>query len=176
MGPKPFYRLEPPRVVTVPDFPQDLAQFYAEYEAVEFEGSDYGSLFLHPLRDVERWRGLDLYRNVPEGWEEFDCFLIGYGCSGARLVYVLNSPNCQPEAILAIGGGLDWEGGTGPFTMGNCIVLGASLFDWLRYLEEFGWWEHGVGYGIPELPVERQRKLRAYYLALNPNIEWPEPE
>lgn len=175
-GPKPFVPLETPRVVTVPDFPQDLAQFYAQYEAIEFEGiSDYGSLFLYPLHRVQRWKGLDLYTNVPEGWEDFDSFLVGGSCHGAEIVYVLSAPNCPPGAILAIGGDLDWEGGTGPYTTGNCLVLGATFFDWLRHLEEFNWWEYGVGYGIPDLPVERRRQLRSYYLALNPHLDWPEP-
>ncbi len=174
MGPKPFVRLATPREVNR-ELPQELAQFYSEYEAIEFEGLDYGSLYLYPLHRVKRWKGLDLYGDVPEGWEEFDGFRIGGSCSGARIVYVLSAPNCQTGAILAIGGDLDWVGGVGPYAMGNCLVLGATFFDWLRHLEEWDWWEYGVGYCIPELSVARRRKLRASYLALNPNIEWPEP-
>jgi hypothetical protein len=57
MGPKPFVPLAAPRAVNRPDFPPDLARFYAENEAVEFEGTDYGSPYLYPLRDVKRWSG-----------------------------------------------------------------------------------------------------------------------
>lgn len=79
------------------------------------------------------------------------------------------------DPILALGGQLDWNGGTGPFTFQLSLVLGASFSEWLWHLEEYGWFEYGIGFGIPDLPASRQRTLRAYYLALNPHIEWPEP-
>ena len=41
-GPKPFVRLAAPRAIEPPDFPPDLAAFYAEHEAVEFEGQTTG--------------------------------------------------------------------------------------------------------------------------------------
>lgn len=180
MGLKPFAQLVTPRQVNRPELPQELVQFYSTNEAIEFEGLEYGSLYLHPLRDVKRvgWAGLDLIGDCPERWESLDCFLIGSGCHFEKIVYVVSAPCCQPGAVLALGGQLDW-GLVGTGSSGSDLawglVLGASLYEWLRHLEEYGWWEYAIGFDIPQLPVERQRQLRAYYLALNPSIEWPEP-
>lgn len=178
MGPKPFLRLAVSRDVNRHELPSDLARFYADNEAIAFEGSDYGSIYLRPLREVKRvgWAGLGLLWDAPAGWGTFDACLFGFGCHFERIVYVVDAPCCQPGAILAIGGQLDWgPGGTGPRSANACLVLGANLSEWLRHLEEEDWWEYAIGFGIPSLPVEHQRELRAYYLALNPNIEWPEP-
>jgi hypothetical protein len=176
MGPKPFARLATPRVVERADFPPDLAAFYSANEAVTFEGFDYGSLYLYPLAAVQRvsWSDVD-WHDTPEGWEAFDALLIGGGCHGESIVSVLSAPCCPAGAILALGGQLDWNGGAGPFTYQLSLVLGASLSEWLRHLERFDWWEYGVGFDIPSLPPARQQQLRAYYLALNPHVEWPEP-
>jgi hypothetical protein len=176
-GPKPFFQLQSPREVNRPQLPQELVQFYSANEAVEFE-CDEGSIDLVPLREVKRigWSDLHVVANCPEGWEHFDAFRIGGGCHFEDIVYVINAPSCQPGAILALGGEIDWgTGGTGPFALGWSLVLGASLFEWLDHLEEEHWWEYVIGFGIPGLTIEHQRRLRAYYLALNPSIEWPEP-
>lgn len=177
-GPKPFFALQSPREVNRPELPQELVQFYAANEAVEFEGCEYGSLFLYPLRRVKRvgWADLHLVTNCPEGWEHFDAFCIGSGCHFEDIVSVVSAPCCPSGSILALGGELDWgAGGTGPFAIGWSVVLGTSLFEWLAHLEEWSWWEYVIGFGIPTLSLEHKRKLREYYLALNPNIEWPEP-
>ncbi len=176
-GPMPFVRLATPREVKRQDFPQALIQFYAGNEAVEFEGLEYGSMYLHPLHEVERigWAGVDPFNDCPEGWEKFDAFLIGGGCCFEKILYVTHAPCCQPGAILALRGNISGPGGVGAFALESSLVLAANFSEWLRRLEEEGWWEYAIGGGILSLPVDHQRKLRTYYLALNPDIEWPEP-
>lgn len=177
-GPKPFVRLAAPRVVDRPDWPRDLVQFYSENEAVWIDDAENWSIELYPLHDVKRvdWAGLELVGNTPEGWERFDALLIGKGCHFEQIVSVIRAPCCPPGAILTLGHNLDWGNvGTGPFSLACGLVLASSFSEWLWHLEENGWWEYTIGYGIPDLPVPRQRALRAHYLALNPHIEWPEP-
>ena len=177
MGPKPFARLPAPREVDRADFPPDLAHFYAHNEAIEFNGLEYGSLYLYPLAQVKRMDrvsvGLD-HEHCPDAWKDFDALRIGRSCFGEDILYVIRAPCCPSGAILVIGGpGNLPEGGSGGQGV-LCLVLGASFSEWLWHLEGEGWWEYFLGGGMLELPLERQRKLRAYYLALNPNIEWPE--
>src|SRR5262249_39960028 len=154
MGPKPYVRLPTPRAVNRPDFPPDLTHFYAHHEAVEFEGLEENrSLDLLPLREVKRigWAGLDLVGDCPEGWERFDALRSGGGCHFERIVYVIDAPCCPSGSILGLGGELNWGSvGTGSHVLGWGLVLGASFPEWLRHLEEYGWWEHAIGFGIPD--------------------------
>ena len=178
MNQRLFVRLATPRPVHRPELPRDLAQFYAENEPVEFEVADNYSIYLNSLQEVKEvsWDGLEMHWDRPEGWEKFAAFLIGGGCYGERIVSVIDAPCCQPGAILALGGELNWgPGGTGPFASECTLVLGSSFSEWLHHLEEEEWWEYTIGYGIPDLSLDHQRRLRAYYLTLNPHIEWPEP-
>lgn len=177
-GPKPFLSLATRRAVERTDLPPDLIRFYSESKALELNAEDHYSICLSPLKAVKRvdWEGLGLVGDRPEGWDAFAGFLIGSGCHFERIVSVIDAPCCESGAILALGGELDWgRGGTGPFAFFRSVVLAASFPEWLSHLEEEGWWEYAVGYGIPDLPVDHQRRLRAYYRALNPNIDWPEP-
>jgi hypothetical protein len=178
MSRQPFDRLGTSRMVTIPGFPPDLARFYSEYEPIDLDVSEHYSIELNPLNEVEQitWDGLELLWDRPDGWEKFAAFLIGYGCFGERIVSVIDAASCRQGSILALGGQINWgPGGTGPFALCGSLVLASSFSNWCRHLEEEGWWEYAVGFGIPELTVDHQRKLRRYYLTLNPDIEWPEP-
>src|SRR5690348_11754710 len=139
MSQRLFVRLPKPRLVDRPEFPRDLVQFYAENELVEFSVTDTYSIYLNPLDEVRKveWEDLASCGIAPKGWERFSALLIGGGSYGERIVSVINAPCCQPGAILALDGELDWGlGGTGPFATGCTLVLGSSFSEWLSHLEE----------------------------------------
>ena len=74
---------------------------------------------------------------------------------------------------MAIGVDMTGPGSFGDKVSEPSLVLASNFASWLSRLEEDDWVEYGIVPGsIAELQPERQGKLRAHFLSINPKITW----
>lgn len=174
---RPFVALQSPRDVGDKSLPQELADFYTHNEGIGLESCGRRYVRLCQLAEIERhkWHDVHLKENDDSpGWVDgFEGILIGYGQFWDGIYLVQNAPSCPKGSILAIGVDIAGPSGTGPHEMEPSLVLAPNLEEWLRNLERNHWFEYGLGPGaILDRVSDEQSRLRRYYKALNPRIDW----
>ncbi len=170
-----FRRLPLRRVFHKPDWPRDLVEFYASHEGNGLELGPEVCVRLCKLHEVElvACRDILVLAMEPPGWHDFSGYAIGISPFFDRIVYVTAAPVCKAGSILLLGPDVSGPGGDGHARYEPTLVIGRSLEQWLRHLEECDWTEWGIyPGGLDELPERRREAVARYYRELNPHIEW----
>jgi len=174
----PFQQLPSHREVTQEGFPEELSEFYQNYEGIGLESSPDNPIRICRLEEAIRisCSELDLLGGeVLEGWESFSAIRLGMSPFFDEIVSVIEAPCCDAGSIMVFGGDIYGPGGKGEYAFECSLVLASSLSEWLDRIAKYDWNDPGLYPGEFEAGgrLEDQRsELVQYYKKLNPQIEW----